>query len=324
VALRVTRIALADNSLYVVEGSEGAILVDAGPDYAGAWEVLAREVCGVRAVAVSHGHADHAGLGARWAAQGVPVFLHPLDHHLVGTLVPRGDGWRVLVEFVETCGAPPEVVASVVDALERRRAFAERWQRAEGYPPAGPRARHPSGLRYDPFVPRPYPLGLPNGLEVRHLPGHTPGTVVIVEPREGWLFSGDQLLKGFTPTPGIQLDPASGGPVRFRSLPRFLDALLTLRDSAFTRCFPGHGEPFADVEDAIDAAIGAIEARTERVFADLRQAGRATPYELAARAYPRALERRFWQVLPAIQGHLDLLEERGLVRREDHTYVPCP
>jgi len=321
--LEVERIVLGDNSLYLVVGPEGRLLVDAGPDYAGAWDAVAERVGEVDAVAVTHGHADHAGLGARWSARGVLVFLHPLDPHLVGALVPAGDAWRVLVKFVAGCGAPADVAAAILAGLERRRAAAERWRQVEGYPPPGPRARHPSGLRYAPFPPRPFPEELlPNGLEVRHLPGHTPGTVVLVEPQEGWLFSGDQLVPGYPPTPGIQLDPTAGGAVRFRSLPRFLDALLELRRATFARCFPGHGEPFSNVADALDAAIAGIESRTERVLAELRRAGRGTAYSLAARAYPRALERRFWQVVPAIQGHLDLLEERGLVRSEGSWYVP--
>lgn len=323
-AVRVHRLALGDNSVYCVSAAEGYLLVDAGPDYAGSWEALTAELPEIRAVAVTHGHADHAGLGARWCVRMAPVFLHPLDRHLVGHLVPSGDGWQVLIDFVEHCGAPPEVAGTVRKGLARRSVLAERWQVAESYPPAGPHARHPTGLRYEPFVPQPYPDGLLfGGLEWWHLPGHTPGTVVLVEPQEGWLFSGDQLLPGYTPTPGIQLDPEAGRPCRFRSLPRFLDGLRRLRAAGFTRCYPGHGEPFDDVDAALDAAIAAIESRTERVFVDLRALGRATPYELAARTYPRALERRFWQVMPILQGHLDLLEERGVVHREGDWYTPC-
>lgn len=320
--LSVRWLPLGDNTVYAVDGPDGRVVVDAGPDFAGAWESVVAFVPAA-AVAVTHGHVDHAGLGRRWQEAGVPVYLHPLDAHLVGSLVPKDAGWSVLVDFVRRCGAPGDVVSTVLAGLERRRMMAARWAAVPGYPPATQGSRHPTGLRYDPFSPMPYPDGpLPNGLEWWHLPGHTPGTVVLVARREGWVFSGDLLLPNLTPTPGVQLDPGGGGLRRFRSLPRFVDALREVRKAGFARCFPGHGEPFDQVERAIDATLNTVEARAERLRSDLRALGRATPYELAIRSYPRALARRFWQVLPVIQGSLDLLEERGLVRREDGAYVP--
>jgi len=318
----VERIRLADNNVYVVDGADGRLLVDAGPDYAGAWEALRAAAGEVRSVFVTHGHADHAGLGAQWRSAGATVHLHELDPCLVGRLFPDEAGWRVLADFVRSCGAPPDLAAALVAGLQRRREQAERVSKARGHPPAGRGARHPTGLRYEPFDPQPMPERLPNGLRALHLPGHTPGTVVFVAEDEGVLFSGDQLLPDLTPTPGIQAEPGTEPPRRFRSLTGFLRGLRLLRGMGLRRCSPGHGEPFDDVDAALDATIAAIEERTERVRRALRELGRATPYELAAFLYPRAVERRFWQVLPTIQGHLDLLEDRGLVRESGGAYCP--
>jgi hypothetical protein len=49
------------------------------------------------------------------------------------------------------------------------------------------------------------------------------------------------------------------------------------------------------------------------VYESLRAGGEATLYGLAERLYPRALRRRFWQIIPTVLGHLDLLEDRGMV-----------
>ena len=45
-----------------------------------------------------------------------------------------------------------------------------------------------------------------------------------------------------------------------------------------------------------------------------------TVYHLAERLYPRALRRRFWQIISTIQGHLDVLAEAGQVVEEGHRW----
>jgi glyoxylase-like metal-dependent hydrolase (beta-lactamase superfamily II) len=123
------------------------------------------------------------------------------------------------------------------------------------------------------------------------------------------LFSGDTLLPEITPTPAIQFHEGS----RFPSLPRFLDSLATLTqfEHPFARCFPGHGEPFGDVGPAIEANLAQARERTARVEEALREGGQSTVYGIAERLYPRALRRRFWQIIATVQGHLDVLAEAG-------------
>ena len=75
--------------------------------------------------------------------------------------------------------------------------------------------------------------------------------------------------------------------------------------------FPGHGEPFANVDEVIRANLEQAEQRSTRLIEELRQDGAITLYELAERMYPRALRRRFWQIVATIQGQLDVLEEAG-------------
>ena len=64
----VRRVELAYNNVYVVEAQDARVLVDTGPDYRGAFEFLRAKV-GQRVpsvVVATHGHVDHAGLGAQW------------------------------------------------------------------------------------------------------------------------------------------------------------------------------------------------------------------------------------------------------------------
>jgi glyoxylase-like metal-dependent hydrolase (beta-lactamase superfamily II) len=152
---------------------------------------------------------------------------------------------------------------------------------------------------------------LPAGLKVLACPGHTPGNLVLVQENEGWLFSGDQLLPHITPTPGLQL--AAGSAARFRSLPAFVRSLESLLTLDLVRCFPGHGEAFDDPAAVIRSNLSAIEARTEKVYEEMRSRGPCRVFALCERLYPMAARKRFWQILPTVVGHLDLLEDRGLV-----------
>jgi glyoxylase-like metal-dependent hydrolase (beta-lactamase superfamily II) len=143
---------------------------------------------------------------------------------------------------------------------------------------------------------------------------------VVVAEEEGHLFSGDQLLPDITPTPGIQFVREGAGWVRFPSLPRFVASLRRLRGLDLARCYPGHGEPFDDVRAVIDQNLAQVEQRTERVLGVLREAGEARVHGLAERLYPRALQRRWWQIVATVQGHIDLLAEQGEARCEEETW----
>jgi glyoxylase-like metal-dependent hydrolase (beta-lactamase superfamily II) len=381
------RIRLAYNNVYLVSGSDGSVLIDTGPDYEGAFAAIRGELAAAPTVVVAtHGHSDHAGLGAAWQRLGVPVALGTADHHLarVHGLADPGE-FALLAGFVRGSGAPADVAAEALAGLERRRA-ANLRPASEPYPPAGKPPRWPTGLRFEPFDPhpltpsglevaeglpeaaaglrltvapspptsspralgegaepntsdcnphtgpRPYlpPAGageggrggdpaagiLPAGLRVVASPGHTPGNVVLVQEAEGWLFSGDQLLPEITPTPAIQGDPARPG-ARFRSLPAFRDSLRALSQLTFTRCYPGHGEPFDNVGEVIQANLDAIDQRSERVLAALRESGPSQLYGLCEALYRRAAGRRFWQIAPTVLGHLDVLEAEGLVTERD-------
>lgn len=321
---KVRHIRLAYNSVYVVDTGSERVLIDTGPDYQGAREVLAGATAERRPslVVATHGHLDHAGLGHWWQERGVPVALHDEDMHYSTGHQFDDDELQALEGFVRESGAPPEVEAEALAGLAARRAWAQQAVTTRDYRPPGRDARWPTGLRYEPFTPERTLTAASEtvceGLVAIACPGHTPGNVVVFAEAEGWLFSGDQLLPEITPTPAIQrFQSATGAPWRFRSLPRFLDSLRLIRGLGAARCYPGHGEPFEDVAAAIDANLGQAEQRTSRVFEALRENSGATLYALSETLYPRALRKRFWQIVATVQGHLDVLAEDGRAESSD-------
>lgn len=311
----VERLELAYNNVYLVGKGSERVLIDTGPDYAGAWEII-QAWLGDRQpdqVLVTHGHHDHASLGAAWQAAGVGVAVGAGDRRLAaGPQLQEDAELAAFARFVEESGAPEEVRAGALASLAQRRLWALRAATSEKYPPPGRGARWPTGLRYRPYKGDEMPAraGVVDSVPS---PGHTPGNHVFVAREEGWLFSGDQLLPDVAPTPAIQAvgKPDWESDWRFRSLPRFVDSLEALRGLGLARCYPGHGEPFDDVAGAIAASLAGIERRSERVSRALREGGPARLYGLTERLYPRGASRRFWQVVATMQGHLDLLEERG-------------
>jgi len=323
----VQAIRLAYNTVYAVDDGAERVLVDTGPDYLGAGDALLDGLRGRMPglVVATHGHLDHAGLGRWWQEERhVPVAIGAGDAHLArAPQLTDPAEFAGFVTWVRSTGAPPGVEREVVRGLELRREWAKAAASEPGYPAVGRDHRWPSGLRYEHFgaqklIAQDSAVGA--GLSALVSPGHTPGNLVLVHEAEGWLFSGDQLLPEITPTPAIQAAPGNGGDWRFRSLPAYVASLTRLRDMRFERCFPGHGEPFANVGDVIDANLSQIEQRTEKVAEVLGTFGSASVYALSEAIYPRAVRRRFWQIVATVQGHADLLEAAGRVRAIEGGY----
>lgn len=315
-------IPLGDNTAYLLELDGTRVLIDTGPDFRGAADQLGDAVGQTPpdVVVATHGHLDHAGLGAWWQERGVAVALHRLDWPFAAGAAPSDAEFEALEQFAYSCGAPPDVAAEAASAIAARRAWNAAARGAGPHPAAGRDRRWPTGLRYRPFSPR---LDLEDvrveGLELLHLPGHTPGNAVAWVPSEGWLFSGDQLLPGITPTPALQGHHGADaeGDWRFRSFPAFLDALRRIQALDPARCFPGHGESFGDVASVIAANLEQAEQRLVRVTEVLKTHGPLSLYDLAEQLYPRAVRRRFWQIVATVQGLIDVLEARGVVASDD-------
>ena len=326
----VLRITLGYNNVYLVKGTGTNVLIDAGPDYRGAGETLieATALASPTAVVATHGHLDHAGLARWWQERGAPISLGRGDEHFAAQ-AHFGDvtEFGAFGKYVTAIGTPDELSKEVRHGLRQRRDWARAAASETGQHGPLPRdGRWPSQLLFRHFIPDQM---LADGdliegttLRVIACPGHTPGNLVLADTKEGWLFSGDQLLPEITPTPGVQRIAGAITPEawRFASLPRFLDSMTRLAEMKFSYCWPGHGEPFADVARAIEENIAQIEQRTARFHQMLTERGRASVYELCEAAYPRALKRRFWQIVATVQGHMDILEERGLALADGAAY----
>jgi glyoxylase-like metal-dependent hydrolase (beta-lactamase superfamily II) len=298
------RLVLGTNNVYALPDGAGVTLVDAGPDYHGAWEELLAQLVAngyapqdVHTVLLTHDHLDHAGLAARWQAVGARVLIGREDAASLAADDRAREEERIRArrELVRH-GVPPQ-------ALSVRPARGERY------------TRWPAPLQMTPVQPDGV---LDDGdcigrgdhrLRVVACPGHTPGTVLLLDESTGACFTGDHVLPRMAPTSGIQFD----GERRRPSLPAYLVSLHKARRLAdrVTTVLPGHGDPLDGLAEAVDWTVRLLEQRARRTLARLRE-GPATAYELAKRMFPHLGPRHLRPTMAEIIGLLDLLAERRL------------
>jgi len=224
---RITRIwDVSRTAMYLLEGSEKALLVDTGVGVGSLKEAVASLTDKPVSVIITHGHVDHA-MGASDFDE---VYLSPLDEAVYG--IHSNFGMRMgYVAGAATTGADPGLLAQV---------------KAEDYLPARDFGS------YLPLIPgMKFELG---GLsaEIYAAPGHTPGSVAVLIPEEELLILGDScnaftfLFDGFAPT-----------------VAQYRETLLRLLEESagkYSRCLFSHGigEGCADMIDNVIAVCDDI------------------------------------------------------------------
>jgi glyoxylase-like metal-dependent hydrolase (beta-lactamase superfamily II) len=322
-------ISLRSNRVYAFRVAErlggGRVLLDAGPDYEGAWEeavgqgyALGFAPQDVRAVIVTHGHADHAGLAHGWAEAGARIFAGAPDM----TALTSGEGWREYQarrgrDELRRHGCPPAAIERI-EERRRERGSALRWKGA------------PWGSVAPAVGDHVFPIEGADGeasLRVVSAPGHTPGNLGALVEETGELYGGDTLLPGRIPSAGLHFHSSTGTP-RWPSLAPYLGAVEWIASLSLARLLPAHGDP-RSAEDDAPALDPAAEARRflahhrrrgTRVRAALAAStagGPATAHELARAIFPRLPEERIGQAMTEVIGHLDVLLADGAATREE-------
>lgn len=147
-------------------------------------------------------------------------------------------------------------------------------------------------------------------LQAHHMPGHTGGHMVYLEPESGTLFAGDQLLPDVSPNP--LLEPSVDEPgQRRRSLKEYIASLQAMATWELSVVYPGHGEPVTDPGALIARTLAHHERRKALVAARLSGEPR-TPYDIARELYPHVTGYDTFLAVSEVVAHLDLVVDDGL------------
>jgi glyoxylase-like metal-dependent hydrolase (beta-lactamase superfamily II) len=248
---------------WAISAGSGIVLFDTGIGDAGALQQFERalDMAGlriehVRLLVCTHAHSDHYGLaGPIIDRAGCELWMHPNHDHMKRAARNPERAFERRIEVAAQSGVP-------LAALE-----AYREQRKDA--PLGVARIVEPDRDLVPGVEVETDLGT---FAVYETPGHAPSHVCLHEPERGLLISGDHLLGrvslyydyGWTP------DPAG----------EFLSSLDTIDALTSTLCLPGHGRPFRDVKEHIEANRREVRERIERVRSALRDGSAKTPFEI--------------------------------------------
>ncbi|MGG3470633.1 MBL fold metallo-hydrolase [Neobacillus pocheonensis] len=243
-------------------------------------------------IVLTHIHIDHAGAIPHIQEEAdIPIFVHEQAR---GSINARLSEFEVVqqffTQFLESCGADPH------QHIIQRRFREENWRNVF-YLTEGDEI-HLGGQRF----------------EVVHVPGHSQSDILLWNPESGDAFAGDHLIKAFSVNAFIE-PPNLGETTRPKPLLQYRDSLEKVSKLPLSMIYPGHGEVFSNHGLLIQTRLLEQEKRCEQILQILRS-GEKTIFAICSEMYPRLQGRTVFLGLSQIQGHLDLLEERQLVRYE--------
>lgn len=290
-------------SVYLVQGSDGWTLVDAGYDYQparAAWASgatttgcdLARDV--VRIV-VTHFHPDHIG-AARWLGEktGAPVCMMEREIPFARKLWSSSDVGP-FVEYLIRYGMPLAAAGSTATVVRYPLPLPEEMV------PIRPGEKLTVGER---------------AVRVIHVPGHADRQIVLHDETRGILFAADHLLLGITPNIGLWPESEQ------HPLARYLQSLEGMRGLGADLVLPGHGPVFHDLDGRIEELICHHVERLETMQLAISDRPK-TPYEVSRIVFRGTLtEHQRCFALAETLAHLDHLVLEGRAERiEQETVV---
>jgi len=252
-------------NVYLIEGDEGNLLIDAGWNTPEAFSTLKEELRtkgfgfkDISQIVITHLHPDHYGLAGKIRElSGAKLALSETEIRLLNSRY--GDMTLLLSEvtrLLRSNGVPkselPQLSEASLPALE----FVI---------PASPDIKLKAGQKVS--------VGLFE-FEVLSTPGHSPGHICLYEPKRKLLFTGDHVLPEITPNVGLH--PQSGE----NPLGDYISSLRDLEKLEVNFAFPGHGSVFNGLKLRIEDLIYHHEQRKSAIVKVI-QSEMKTAYEIA-------------------------------------------
>ncbi|WP_070119749.1 MBL fold metallo-hydrolase [Bacillus marinisedimentorum] len=237
-------------------------------------------------IILTHIHIDHSGGLARIQKEtDLPVYVHEAaEQHITGGYEEFERSESFFHAFMEEAGADPAL------HRPRRRFYGEQWRNVN-YLKDGDEVF----IAGEPF-------------ETVHVPGHSQSDILLWNRESGTAFSGDHLIGDFSVNAFVE--PMPGRKERPKTLLQYRQSLKRIFGLPLKTIYPGHGEVFTNHTGVIAARLKEQEKRCRQIMNIIGEKEK-TIYEICLEMYPRLKGKTIFLGLSQIQGHLDLLEERG-------------
>jgi glyoxylase-like metal-dependent hydrolase (beta-lactamase superfamily II) len=292
---------------YLVETSNGLIVVDLGWNSDESWQVFlaglakaGKSLDDISGVVITHLHPDHYGLASRIRENSSAwIGAHPAEHPQLA-VDAAGVERRVeeMVGWLRLCGAPE----SEIDQL--------RSESAEI-------ATNVAKVQPDVDLEDAAEVRGVEGLTVVHTPGHTPGHLCFLDRGRNLLFTGDHVLPRVTPN--ISKRPTSGQD----PLADFTHSLQRLKplDRGNLLALPGHEWGFDGLRGRIAEIDGHHVARLDEIE-DAVSRGATTAWEVAeavhwSRPFETLVSRARRSAIGETYSHLFRLHALGRIQLVD-------
>ena len=282
---------------WALAAGDGIVLVDTGyheedslPELERTLALIDRRLEDVRLVVCTHAHSDHYGLAAPIVERaGCELWMHPRHEHMTLGFADPERALERRVEVARQSGVP----------LEPLRRWAE--ERRESNPGIAAAIEPDRDL-----VPGVEVISDHGAWSVHYTPGHAPSHVVLFQPEQRLLLSGDHVLGRVSPyfDYGWTPDPVA----------EFLESLDTVDALDARLCLPGHGRPFGDVGAHIHANRTEINAKLDEIERALAGT-ELTAYEVVPLVFPEFEPSMMGWALTIMLCFLTHLERTGRVER---------
>jgi glyoxylase-like metal-dependent hydrolase (beta-lactamase superfamily II) len=293
--------------VYAVEITGGIALIDSGWPTTASWNGLVAGLAEaghpieqVRAVLVTHVHADHHGLSARVReASGAWIGMHAADAEQTGEIGSRAARRRKHADWLNSRGAPSRHARFLQNATE-------------------PFLDLIDGLAVPDVLISDNDRPLPGRDDIRAIwtPGHSQGHLCFLAEEDQVLFAGDHLLPRITPhvSRGPDADDDAVGD--------YLSSLRLVSQLTVAEVLPAHEYRFAELAGRVTEMLVHHAERLDEIEHTVVQLPDSTTWSVAAniswaRGWDSAMGVMRQTAVSETYSHLVHLERTGRVKRRE-------
>lgn len=252
-------------NVYMIEGSEGNLLIDTGINSAESYNTLAVElknygfsIKDIKYIVITHSHFDHCGqAGKIKQLTGANIYISQKEmDNFQNHYIYKDEGRKSNREILQECGVPQNEIDNFANVFKRdidnTFIFSTEFIVKTG-----------DIIPVDHFE-----------FSVIETPGHSAGHICLYERNKKLLFTGDLILPEITPNIGIYPGQTPN------PLGVYLQSLEEIYNLEVNLAFPGHGPAFSGVRQLIESIVRHHNNRNNAILNALEGTGKSA-YQIA-------------------------------------------